>query len=271
MLELQRNMHVLRRWWWLIVIAAVVGAAVAYGATKLLTKTRYEATAIIALAPPPATPNGLAVTSLGASADAELLPTLSTALEASKELQASEAATIRPTTLSSAISGQASVDGQLLFASVTWPDAALAPTLANAVAAAYMKLERARLAQRYAVIHRDLQAEEARLAALIRESSGRGQAASWLQSQYAATTVKLYDEDASARTQLAIQGQSMQIAQPASADALQKVGARGSINAALGAILGILLALVFAFVRTSDYGRETDAQSVHPVLTKVGD
>src|SRR5579859_5766240 len=87
MLEFQRNLHVLRHWWWLLLAGLVVGGIAAYVGTKVLAAQQYEASTIIALAPPPQGPNGLYLTTLAASADSQLVSTLSTAQAAVRQIR----------------------------------------------------------------------------------------------------------------------------------------------------------------------------------------
>ena len=269
MLELQRNLYVLRRWWWLLLAALVVGGAVAYGLTKVLAQQQYEGTAVLSLAPAPQGPNGLYVTMLAASADAQLVPTLSTARAALGSLPTPLDRQVDPDKLSKSIDSSSSLDGQLLFIGVKWPDSALAPRLANAVAAGFVRQERRRLETRYAIIHRGLMAQEQHLANLISTTSASGPARSWLQAQYADTASKIYQQDADARIQASIQESSLQLTEPASS--VVKVGPKASLNGALGGALAFLIALVFAFVATGSYGQTQETEGPQRVLTKVGD
>lgn len=263
MLEMQRNVEVLRRWWWLLVLGAVIGGLVAFGLTKVLAQQQYEGTAIIALAPPPQGPNGLFVTSLAASADAQLVPTQATAAVAAHGVPG-----ITPAKLVSHIQSTASLEGQLLFVNVRWPAPLLADALANDVARVFIQQERTRLAQRYSVIHRGFTAQEAHLTNLASKTSGSGSAASWLRAQYADAAAKIYQEDAEAQTQAATQAESLQLVQPATT--VIAVGPRAPINALLGAVLGFLAALVFAYISTDGYD-EIDEIRRRPNLSTVGE
>lgn len=263
MLEMQRNIQVVRRWWWLLLLAAIVGALAAYVLTKLLAPQQYQGTAIIALAPPPQTASGLYVTSLAASADAQLIPTQATAAVAAHGV-----AGVSPSTLASHIQSTASLEGQLLYVEVRWPAPLLADALANDVARVFMQQERTRLSQRYTVLHRSLAAQEAHYTALANKTTGSGQAASWLRAQYADSAAKLYQEDADAQSQAATQAQSMQLVQPATT--VLAVGPKAPLNALLGAVLALLAALVFAYISTDTYN-DVDQSRPHPVFSTVRD
>lgn len=248
MLELERNLVVLRRWWWFLVLAAFIGGLVGYGITKAFVKQSYQATAVIAMSPAPQGPNGLSVTSLAASADAQLVSTVRTAQAARALLPAATRSSIAASTLAGKITGTPSIDGELLFVSVVWNDPGAAKTLANAVSRAFIGQERIRLHSRYVIIHGVFSSQEAHFAALTSTARGRSAATTWLQSQYADAASKLYQLDADARIQAALQGTSLQIAQPA-VDTV-KVGPKASINGLLGAALAFLVALIIAFVST---------------------
>lgn len=263
MLEMQRNAEVLRRWWWLLVLGAIIGGLVAYGLTKVLAHQQYEGTAIIALAPPPQGTNGLYVTSLAASADAQLVPTQATAAVAARGVPG-----VTPASLVKNIQSTASLEGQLLFVNVRWPTPLLADALTNDVARVFIQQERVRLSQRYAVIHRGFASQEAHFTALASKTSGTGSAASWLRAQYADTAAKIYQEDADAQTQAATQAESLQLVQPATT--VIAVGPRAPINALLGAVLGFLAALVFAYVSTDSYGEINEVRR-RPTLSSVGE
>jgi len=251
MLELRRTIYVLQRWWWLIAAAAVVGAVVAYGLTKVLVQQQYESTAVVSLAPPPSSPLGTYTTMLAASADAQLVPTLGTAQAARRALPPSVTPQVDASTLSSRTAAAASTDNQLLYISARWTVAGYAPLLANAVARAFMGQERSRLETRFAIIHAGLLSQEHHLQALMQAPAGSGQARSWLQAQYAETASRLYQTDADSRIQASIQEASLQLAQPATTAV--KVGPKATSNAALGAALALIVALVFAFVATGSY------------------
>lgn len=263
MLEMQRNVEVLRRWWWLLVLGSVIGGVAAFGLTKILAQQQYEATAIIAMAPPPQGPNGLSVTSLAASADAQLVPTQATAAVAARGV-----AGITPTKLVSDIKSTASLEGQLLFVNVRWPSPLLAEALTNDVAHVFIRQERARLGQRYAVIHRGLAAQEAHFTTLASTATGSGSAASWLRAQYADTAAKIYQEDADAQMQAATQAESLQLVQPATT--VIATGPRAPINGLLGAVLGFLAALIFAYISTDSY-QAVDEVRRRPALSSIGE
>lgn len=272
MLEIRRNIYVLRRWWWLVLVAAVVCAAVALAATKLLVKERYQATALVSLAPAPQGPNGLSITSLSAAADAQLVSTLATAQSARNHLPASIASSVSADKLAHAVTGQPSLDGQLLYVTVTWTDQTRTPILANAVAEAYITQERSRLKEHYGIIHGVYVREEQSLSALARRLPTSGPAASWARAQNADAASRLYSSDAEARIQASLQTASLQMAQPASSLEIVKIGPKGSVNALLGGALGALLALIFAFVQTSSYeAPDRQPRSVPSMLTKVGE
>jgi hypothetical protein len=266
-LEMERILHVVRRWWRVLVGACLIGGVVAYVGTKVLVKQQFEATAIISMSPAPQGPNGLYVTTLAASADAQLVQTLATAETARRALPRNEARGILSGDLSRSTVAASSIEGELLFITVRWPDVVLLPRLANAMANAFIRLERARLEQRYAIIHAGLGSKESYLLGLMRSTSGGGQALSWLQAQYADSLSKLHQQDADARIQASLQEVSLQIDQPASADGIQKVGPRATVNAVLGAVLALLIALVIVFALTTSYSSEDLGDSLRPVLT----
>jgi capsular polysaccharide biosynthesis protein len=265
MLELQRNLYVLRRWWWLLLLAAVIGGVLAYGLTKVLAHQKYEGTAIIALAPPPQGASGQLVTSLAATADAQLIPTQAVASVAARGIPG-----VSASTLSNDIESTASIEGQLLFVNVIWPDKRVATTLTNAVAHAFIRQERGRLNARYAIIHANLLAQQRHLATLSSNVHGSSQSAEWLRAQYADTASKIYQEDADARIQVQTQVASLQVVQPSIENKVKAVGPRASINGALGAALGLLFALIAAYLSTSSYG-EAQEQGLRQVFTSVGE
>jgi capsular polysaccharide biosynthesis protein len=270
MLEMQRNLYVLRRWWWLLIVAAIVGGLLAYGLTKVLVKQQYGSTAVISVAPPPQTPNGLYLTMLAVSADSQLVPTLGTAQAARGLLPRPLAAQVNPTKLERAIQSTYSVDGQLLFVTVRWPDKSLVPRLTNTVAAAFIRLERTRLERRYRIIHSGLVSQEDHLASLVRQTaSGSGPAKTWLESQFADSASKVYQQDADARIQASVQQVALQVSQPAVETVA--VGPKATINGLLGGVLALLIALVFTFFATSSYGSPETAEGVRPVLTSIGE
>jgi capsular polysaccharide biosynthesis protein len=264
MLELQRNIYVLRRWWWLLAGAAVLGALVSFALTKALIQQQYKATAIVSMAPPPSGPNGLYVTMLVASADAQLVPTVATAAGAVRSFPG-----ISADSLASHTDSLASPENQLLFISVTWGATGTAEDLANAVAGSFIGQERTRLERRYSIIHQNLLSQERHLTALMQRAPGTGAARSWLQGQYADAVSKIYQQDADARIQATEQQASLSLAQ--SATKVVKVGPKPTVNAALGGLLALLIALVFALVATSEYGQSEDAAEPRPVLAKVGE
>jgi capsular polysaccharide biosynthesis protein len=263
-LELQRNLYVVRRWWWLLVGAAVVGGLVAYAVTKLLVQQEYKATSLVSLAPPPQAPNGLYVTMLQASADAQLVPTLRTARRA-----VAGQSGISAQKLADHTTALASPENEVLSVSVSWTSPDLAMRLADAVSNAFITQERQRLRSRLAIIHRGLSQQEGQLTSMLRRSTGNTTAADWLRSQYADATSHVYQQDADARIQAAMQEASLQLAQPASS--VVKVGPKPAINAGLGALLALVVALLFAYLSTTDYGEAEQTRTPRPVLTSVGD
>jgi uncharacterized protein involved in exopolysaccharide biosynthesis len=219
---------------------------------------------MVSIAPAPSGPY-FALRSL--SADAQLIQTLSAAQLGRHYLSPGDAAQVKATDLSQATVATYSPEGQIFYISVKWPKLALAPKLANALSTAFMLQERQRLEERYRIVHGGLLAQERHLANLMSLVTGDGTADSWLRAQYAATATGLYQEDANARIEVTSVENSLTLAQPAiGAVAL---GPKATLNAALGAVLALLVALVFAFVATGTYGQ--DQAEVRPVLTKVGD
>lgn len=201
---------------------------------------------------------------LAASADAALVPTLATT-EAAKSIVPG----VRASQLSGRIDSSASVEGELLYITVRWDQPTLAPALANAIARTFIQQERQRLKTRYAILHGKYADTEQRLQGLARTVVGSGPARDWLQSQYAASVATLFQKDADAQAQAALQETSLQIAQPATS--ASRAGSRATVNAGLGAVLALLLALVFAFVATSSYGQAAELEVARPVLSKVGE
>lgn len=269
MLETQRNLYVLRRWWWLLLGALLIGGVAAFLITKLVVTQQYQGTALIALAPPPISSSGLFVTTLQASADSQLIPTESTARAALRLLPASRAAAVQPIKLAEATTSLASLDNEILTVQVRWPSVTLAPLLTNRVANAFVRQERARLAHRYQLIHRQLAAQEARLTALTRAAAGQGTAADWLRGQYAYAAAKVYQEDADARAQAAMQETGLSVAQPATE--ARAVGPKPAINAAIGAALALILALIYAYAVTDTYGEGPAAETPRRILARAGE
>jgi capsular polysaccharide biosynthesis protein len=269
LLELKRNLYVLQRWWWLLIGACIVGGAVAYGATKILITQQYQGSAIVAVAPPLQGVEVFYFSSLAASADAQLIPTLATARTAVRGLPRDVAKTIDPNTLANSTTSSSSVDGELLFITVHWSEAGLVPQLANAVSRAFIEQEQARLQQRYAIIHQELTAQEQQLAGTIRSVSGAGAAQTWLQSQYADTLSKIYQQDSDARIQENLQKAALSIAQPSTPRGTEKFGPRATTNGLLGAGLALLIALVIAFVSTKSYGEEDTPRALQSVPVRA--
>lgn len=260
MLELQRSLNVLRRWWWLLLGGAVIGGFLAYTATKVVDKPTYQVTTTVALAPAAGSSYfGL----FSAAADAQLVATLSTAQAA---VHSSGAESEK---LAGSVAGSPSVDGELLTITLTWPDGALAPRLANAIAATYIKQEQQRLAARYRLVHQDFVAQENRLDGLMNMTTGQGPAQSWLAAQYADTAAGIYQEDADAGIQASTQEQALQIVQPATAETEHEIAPRATVNGALGALLGLVVTLIAAYLAPSSYERPSSAGPRIPTLTKV--
>ncbi len=260
---MRRNAAVVRRWWWLLILAALVGGIAAFGLTKLLVQQKYEATAIISMAPPPQSPSGLLVTMFNAGADAQLIPTQATATVAARGVPG-----VQSSKLVDSIVSTASPEGELLYVRVRWTSVAVARELTNAVARVFIQQERARLSQRYAIIRQGFATQERHQNSLMRALSGGGNATNWLRAQYADTASRLQQEDADAQVEVATQQASLQLVQPAAK--VLAVGPKASLNGALGAVLALLVALIFAYMSTESYG-EMDAERPRPVLTKVGD
>jgi uncharacterized protein involved in exopolysaccharide biosynthesis len=277
-LELQRNLFVLRRWWWLLVLGALVGGGVAYGLTKALTKTTYNAVAIVSTGAAPQGQQGTYFAASGTSSGGDLLinagvvrgvhrlvPDVSTAaLQNDLSGIASEQDCVSLNT--STNSNQC----QLLRLYVQWPDPALTIRLANAVAAVFIQQERARLEQGYALYHQTLTAQEHALTRLIRTAPGKDAAGNWLQAQYADTLSGLYSKDANARVQSSVAIASLEVAKPATT-AAKAPGPRATVNGALGALLGLLVAWAIAFLATGSYGHAEEATGPRPVLSRVRD
>jgi capsular polysaccharide biosynthesis protein len=279
-LELQRNLFVLRRWWWLLVLGAFVGGVVAYGITKAIVKTRYDAVATVSTGAAPQGQAGTYFATTDGAVDGTLLlspgviatvqrlvPSISRS-QLMKELSgtASQQACV---SLDSSKNGN---QCQLLSLHVQWTDSNLSIRLANAVATAFMEQERVRLEQGYALYHREITAQERTLATLVHATPGSGAAQNWLQAQYANTLSGLYGNDSQARVQALIAERSLQMAEPAGTTTTTKVsGPKATVNGALGAILGLFLALMVAFFATSSYGNETQGAGPRSVLSRVSD
>jgi hypothetical protein len=152
---------------------------------------------------------------------------------------------------------------------VRWWDPALAIQLANAVATVFMQQERVRLKQGYALYHKAITAQEGALMKLVRTTPGKGAAQNWLQAQYANTISDLSSKDAGARVHYVIAETSLQVARPATSVA-KVAGGKASVNAALGAVLGLLIAWAIAFIATSSFGDE-EAKPAPSVLSNMRD
>jgi capsular polysaccharide biosynthesis protein len=276
-LELQRNLFVLRRWWWLLVLGAIVGGGVAYGLTKALVKTKYEAVAIISTGAAPQGQRGTYFAPSVAPSSGDLLINSGVVRGVQRLVPG-----ISGTALQNDLTGTASQEDcvslntstngnqcQLLLLHVQWTDPALAIRLANAVATVFMQQERVRLEQGYALYHRGTAAQERALTQLIRATPGKDAAGSWLQAQYANTLSGLYDNDANARVQSSVAIASLEVAKPAT-NAAKTAGPKATVNGALGGLLGLVVAWAIAFLATKTYSHE-EASSPRPVLSKVGD
>lgn len=268
MLELQRNLEIVRRWWWLLITFTVVGGLLAFGLTHVLVRQEYQATALVSLAPAPSGPYGLSVTNLVASADAQLIPTLDTARAALLRLPPAMRTGIDPTKLAEDINATASPDNQILTIEVKWTNKPLVPILANAIAHVFISQERTRLQHRYTLVHSELLAEEVHLSTLTSSAVGTGPASDWLRSQYADAAAKIFQQDADARVQASIQKDGLSLAQPASR--VKAVGPRAPLNGVLGAALGLVVALIVAFIATEKYETE-ESDRMRPVLAHVGE
>jgi capsular polysaccharide biosynthesis protein len=277
-LELQRNLFVLRRWWWLLLLGALVGGGVAYGLTKVLVKTTYEAVAIVSTGAAPEGQQGTYIAASGAPSSGDLLINAGVVRGVQRLVPGISTADLQNDLTGTAsqqgcVSLDTSTNGnqcQLLLLHVQWPDPALAIRLANAVAAVFMQQERVRLEQGYALYHRGIAAQERALTQLIRATPGKGAAGSWLQAQYANTLSGLYDKDANARVQSSVAIASLEVAKPAT-KAVKASGPKASVNGALGALLGLLVAWIVAFLVTRSYGDEEEAAGPRPVLSQVRD
>jgi capsular polysaccharide biosynthesis protein len=279
-LELQRNLFVLRRWWWLLVLGALVGGVVAYGLTKVLVKTQYDAVAIVSTGAAPQGQHGTYFASIGGAPDGTLLLNQGVIARVQRLVPSiSGSQLVRD--LTGAASQQAcvsldtSISGnqcQLLSLHVQWTDPKLAIRLANAVAVAFMEQERVRLKQGYALYHEGIDAQERTLTKLIRTTPGTGAAQTWLQAQYANTISNLYGKDSEARVQASVAETSLQMAEPATTPTTTKVsGPKATVNGALGALLGLLIAWVIAFIATSSYGDVSLSAEPRAVRVKVSD
>jgi hypothetical protein len=256
----------------------LVGGGVAYGLTKALTKTTYNAVAIVSTGAAPQGQQGTYIAASGAPSGGNLLINAGV-IRGVKRLVPG----ISVTTLQNDLTGIASEQDcvslnpsnsanqcQLLSLYVQWPDPTLASRLANAVAAVFIQQERARLEQGYTLYHRALAAQEHALTQLIRSTPGKGAAGNWLQAQYADTVSGLYGKDVNARVQSSIAIASLQVAKPATT-AVKASGPKASVNGALGALLGLLVAWTIAFLATTSYGHEEGASFPRPALSTVGD
>lgn len=267
-LELERNLEVIRRWWWLLLSLALLGGVLAFALTKVLVKQEYQATALVSVAPPPSGPYGLSVTDLLASADAQLIPTVDTARAALRRLPLSLSAAVNPLKLAANTDATATPDNELVKIDVKWTGATAVPTLTNAVALAFVQQERARLEARYRLVHRQLAEEEGRLSALMTRAQGTGAARDWLRSQYADAASKLLQQDTDDRIQASVQEEGLSLAQPATQ--VRSVGPKAPVNGLLGAALGLIIALIVAFIATDRFETE-EREGIRPVLAHAGE
>src|SRR5206468_1197408 len=148
-LELQRNVFVIRRWWWLLVLGAIVGGLVAFGLTKVLVKTKYEAQAVVSSGPAPQGQHGAYFAVNGSGTDGQLLPNNGVLNAVQRAVPG-----LDRTALLNNIDGSASqqdcvslnspVDTsgcQLLTIRVQWTDPATAIKLANTVVTVFIQQE----------------------------------------------------------------------------------------------------------------------------------
>lgn len=246
-----------------MLIATVIGGATAFGLTRLLNRAQYEATAIVSMGPSPSgvsSASGPGFPMLAASAEAQLIPTLSTSQVVRRAVPG-----ISSQSLADNVSSTASVDGELLFITARRPDPASATRLANAIATVFIDQEKGRLENRYLILHSDVVAQERQLSNHIIASGVRGPARSWLQAQYADTLSRLYQRDVDARTEATIQERSLQVAQSARNVTIIRKSALA--NAGIGAALALLLALIFAYVMTGSYGEAAQSEAARPVVS----
>jgi len=274
MLELERNLVVLRRWWWLLILGAVIAGFVAYAGTKILVKPQYEATAVVSTGPAPQGQNGAYFADVGAVASGQLVANgavVQAIKSAAPGVDASSVAeNIQSTALQEDCITLDSSQCKLLSIRVQWKDPGIAVRLANLLSDVFIRQDRQRLEQGYSIFHSAIAEQERLLARLIRTNSGNGPAQDWLQAQYANTISNLYQKDASARVQASVEEKALQVARPA-LRAGQVAAPKASVNAILGALLGLLIAWALAFVATTSYtGAEESAAGIS-VLSKVRD
>lgn len=258
LIELQRAGRLVRGWWPALLAGCVGAALLAYLVTRLLFPQQYQATSIVAMAPTAQSPNGIYLPLLSAAADSQLVSTARTASAAIAALPQPIQAHVGVQKLTTSITGVSSVDGQLLFVSVRWTDPALAARLADATARAFISQELQRLILRHKIIHQGLQREQTGITARIRATSGGGTPQTWLQSQYADTLSKLYQQDTDTGIELSLQRDSLQLMQSALGQKPAKVGPKALVNAVLGGALGLLIVLVYALVVDRDLNRQEE-------------
>jgi capsular polysaccharide biosynthesis protein len=277
-LELQRNLFVLRRWWWLLVLGAVIGGITAYGATKALAQNQYEAVAVVSTGAAPRGEQGTYFASSAPAAGGQLLTNQGVITGVQRLVPG-----ISATTLANTMNVTASQEDcvslgtspganqcELLSLHAQWSDPATAINLANAVATVFMQQERVRLEQGYALYHRAIAAQEGALMKLVRATPGKGAAQNWLQAQYANTISDLYGKDSQERIRVSVAETSLQMAEPA-ITSTKVSGPKVAVNGALGAILGLLIAWVIAFIATSSYGETDESAKPRAVHMTVRD
>jgi capsular polysaccharide biosynthesis protein len=277
-LELQRNLFVLRRWWWLLVLGAIIGGIAAYGATKALAQNQYEAVAAVSAGAAPQGEQGTYFASSGPAPGGQLLTNQGVITGVQRLVPGISATTLAGTMKVTASQEDCvSLDTspgvnqcELLSLHAQWPDPATAIELANAVATVFMQQERVRLKQGYALYHHAISAQEGALMKLVRATPGRGAAQNWLQAQYANTISGLSSNDADARVHASVAETSLQMAQRATS-AVKVAGPKATVNGVLGALLGLLIAWLTAFLVTSSYGDVEEASGLQRVLSKIGD
>ena len=278
MLELQRNLFVLRRWWWLLLAGALIGGSAAYGAAKVLGQNSYDAAAVVSIggaaqgeqgdyiADTSAAPGGQLITNSGVLAGlSRLVPGISPAALANDvHVTASETACVSLTP--SVRPNQC----RLLFLHAQWSDPATAIRLANAAATIYVQQEAVRLKQEYALYHRAVLAQERALERQVASRNGSGPAYTWAQAQVSTTIANLAGRDANMRVQSAVAETSLQIAAH-STMAVKVSGPKLSVDGVLGALVGLFLAWVIAFLATPSYGDNESVAGPRSVLTRLGE
>jgi capsular polysaccharide biosynthesis protein len=256
----------------------MVGGIAAYGATKALAQNQYEAVAVVSTGAAPQGEQGTYFASSAPAPGGQLLANQGVITGVQRLVPGISATTLANTMNVTAsqedcVSLDTAPGGnqcRLLSLHAQWPDPATAINLANAVATVFMQQERVRLKQGYALYHQAITAQERTLMKLVRATPGTGAAQNWLQAQYANTISDLYSRDTNARVQASVAETSLQMARRATS-AVKVAGPKSTVNGALGALLGLLIAWAIAFLVTASYGDEDVASRPHPVLSKIGD